>query len=88
VSQEVVEWLANPENLNAENLPPFINDFDVIPYLQSALPIAGSVLGINVLHEVLQRTVASVKKVMGSKDAREGQAITYVNADSHPEKVA
>ena len=61
--QEVIEWLANPENLNAEKLPPFIENFDAVPYLLSGLPIAGTVLGINLLQEIAHRSVASLKKV-------------------------
>jgi hypothetical protein len=61
--QEIVDWLANPDNLNAESLPPFIENFDALPYLESALPIAGAVLGVNVLHDLVQRSVALAKKV-------------------------
>jgi hypothetical protein len=61
-AQEIVEWLAKPENLQAESLPPFVESFDVVPYVISALPIAGGVLGINVLHELVQRSVAASKQ--------------------------
>ncbi len=59
----MVEWLANPENLKAESLPPFIENFDATPYVASALPIAGGVLGISVLSEIVQRSVAATKQV-------------------------
>lgn len=62
-AQEVLDWLSRPENLQADSLPPFIENFDAVPYIISALPISGSVLGINVLHEVVQRTVAATKQV-------------------------
>lgn len=61
-AQEIVEWLAKPENLQADSLPPFVESFDVVPYVISALPIAGGVLGINVLHELVQRSVAASKQ--------------------------
>ncbi len=60
--QEIIEWLAKPENLQADSLPPFVENFDVAPYLVSALPIAGGVLGINLLHELVQRSVAASKQ--------------------------
>ncbi len=62
--QEVLEWLAKPENLQqADNLPPFIESLDVGAYVATALPIAGFVLGVNVLDEVVQRGVALQKQV-------------------------
>jgi hypothetical protein len=62
-AQEIVEWLAKPENLQADALPPFIESFDAAPYLSSALPLAASVLAINLAHEAVQRAVASLKGV-------------------------
>lgn len=60
----MLEWLAKPENLQqADNLPPFIESLDVGAYAAAALPIAGFVLGINVLDEVVQRGVALQRKV-------------------------
>ncbi|CAL8466800.1 g6336 [Coccomyxa elongata] len=61
--KEILDWLSRPENLQADSLPPFIENFDAVPYIISALPISGSVLGINVLHEVVQRTVAATKQI-------------------------
>ena len=68
--QEVLEWLAKPENLQqADNLPPFIENVDVGAYVATALPIAGFVLGVNVLDEVVQRGVALQKKVPASQES-------------------
>ena len=61
-----MEWLAKPENLQADALPPFIESFDAAPYLSSALPLAASVLAINLAHEAVQRAVASLKGVRRS----------------------
>lgn len=62
--QEVIEWLAKPENYQqTDNLPPFIENLDVGAYVTAALPIAGFVLGVNVLDEVVQRGVAAQRKV-------------------------
>ena len=67
--QEVIEWLAKPENLQqADNLPPFIENLDVGAYVSTALPIAGFVLGVNVLDEVVQRGVALQRKVPSQVD--------------------
>ena len=63
-AQEVIEWLAKPENYQqTDNLPPFIENLDVGAYVTAALPIAGFVLGVNVLDEVVQRGVAAQRKV-------------------------
>ena len=64
VAQEIVDWLAKPENLqNSDSLPPFIESFDAAPYLSAALPLAGSVLALNLAHEAVQRAVAASKGV-------------------------
>ena len=66
-AQEIVEWLAKPENLqNSDSLPPFIESFDAAPYLSAALPLAASVLAINLAHEAVQRAVAASKGVTAS----------------------
>ena len=66
----MLEWLAKPENLQqADNLPPFIEGLDVGAYVSTALPIAGFVLGVNVLDEVVQRGVALQKKVPATMTA-------------------
>ena len=62
----MIEWLAKPENYQqTDNLPPFIENLDVGAYVTAALPIAGFVLGVNVLDEVVQRGVAAQRKVPG-----------------------
>ena len=62
--QEAIDWLAKPENLQqTDNLPPFIENLDIGAYVATALPIAGFVLGVNVLDEVVQRGVALQRKV-------------------------
>ena len=59
-----MEWLAKPENLqNSDSLPPFIESFDAAPYLSAALPLAASVLALNLAHEAVQRAVAASKGV-------------------------
>ncbi len=79
--QEVLEWLAKPENLQqADNLPPFIEGLDVGAYVATALPIAGFVLGVNVLDEVVQRGVALQKKVPACQESR----ISDPTQHSHP----
>ena len=63
--RRAIDWLAKPENLQqTDNLPPFIENLDIGAYVATALPIAGFVLGINVLDEVVQRGVALQRKVL------------------------
>ena len=60
----MLDWLAKPENLQqTDSLPPFIENFDIGAYVSASLPIAGFVLGVNVLDEVAQRAVALQRKV-------------------------
>ncbi|CAK0755578.1 hypothetical protein CVIRNUC_002385 [Coccomyxa viridis] len=62
--KEAINWLAKPENLQqTDNLPPFIENLDIGAYVATALPIAGFVLGVNVLDEVVQRGVALQRKI-------------------------
>ena len=61
----MIDWLAKPENLQqTDNLPPFIENLDIGAYIATALPIAGLVLGVNVLDELVQRGVALQRKVL------------------------
>ena len=63
----MIDWLAKPENLQqTDNLPPFIENLDIGAYIAMALPIAGFVLGVNVLDELVQRGVALQRKVLPS----------------------
>ena len=61
--QEVVAWLANPQNADANILPPGLEDFDPVPYFSAALPIILATFGTQLIHELGHRVAASVRKV-------------------------
>jgi hypothetical protein len=87
----VLDWLAKPENLQqTDNLPPFIESFDIGAYVSASLPIAGFVLGVNVLDEMAHRAVALQRKVctfscLPSVFLRIWQIIHTVRCDIHNE---
>jgi hypothetical protein len=61
--QEILEWLSAPDALQADSLPKFVEEFDAVPYLLSALLIAGAVMGTQAAHELAHRIVAARKGV-------------------------
>lgn len=61
--QETLDWLARPENAAADALPPGLADWDPIPYLTAAFPIAVSTYGIQIVHEAGHRFAAWLRKV-------------------------
>jgi hypothetical protein len=61
--QETLEWLANPDNLNTDVLPPGLANWDPSPYLASAFPVAISIIGVNFMHELGHRIAAAVRGV-------------------------
>lgn len=63
--QEVVEFLAKPDNLDGGAMPPGMETFDALPLFLAALPISTSVLVVNFVHELGHRIVA-LKKQVGS----------------------
>ncbi len=67
--QEILEWLSQPDALQADSLPKFVEDFDAVPYLLSALPIAGAVMGTQAAHELAHRIVAARKGVRARPSA-------------------
>jgi hypothetical protein len=62
-SQETLDWLANPDNLNTDVLPPGLANWDPSPYLASAFPVAISIIGVNFMHELGHRIAAAVSGV-------------------------
>ena len=67
--QEILEWLSQPDALQADSLPKFVEEFDAVPYLLSALPIAGAVMGTQAAHELAHRIVAARKGVRARPSA-------------------
>ena len=62
-AQEIIEWLANPDAFQADALPKFVEEYDAVPYLLSAVPIAAGVMGVQLAHELAHRAVAARKQV-------------------------
>lgn len=60
---ETLAWFANPANLNSDQLPPGLENWDPTAYFESALPILEAVLGINLAHEVAHRLMAMYRGV-------------------------
>lgn len=50
--RETLLWLANPENLNADILPPGLENFDPLPFVESAIMVGGTTLVPQLAHEV------------------------------------
>jgi hypothetical protein len=63
ILQETLDWLANPDNLNTDVLPPGLANWDPSPYLASAFPVAISIIGVNFMHELGHRIAAAVSGV-------------------------
>ncbi|KAK9822249.1 hypothetical protein WJX81_006259 [Elliptochloris bilobata] len=61
--KEILEWLSNPDALQADVLPKFVEEYDAVPYLLSALPIAAAVMGTQVVHEIAHRAVAARRNI-------------------------
>ncbi len=65
-AQETLAWLANPANTDPDALPPGLEGFDPVPYLSAAVPITLATFGIQMVHELGHRVLASLRKVMCS----------------------
>lgn len=63
IAQETLAWLSNPDNANANILPPGLENFDPMPFFSSAIPIALTTFGAQLLHELGHRVAASKHKV-------------------------
>jgi len=50
--KETLLWLANPENLNADILPPGLENFDPLPFVESAIKVGGATLVPQLAHEL------------------------------------
>lgn len=61
--KETIDWLAQPENFNAEVLPPGLSDFSLLPFLLSSLPITATVMTLQFVHEAGHRAVAYIRKL-------------------------
>lgn len=61
--QEIVRLLQTSDALDAETIPLELQNFDFVPYLLSAVPIAGPIMGVQLVHEVGHRVAARLKGV-------------------------
>lgn len=59
--KETIAWLANPTNLNADQFPPGLENFDALPYLKSAAAVGGAALVPQIAHEIGHAVVAGMK---------------------------
>jgi len=62
--KETLLWLANPENINSDILPPGLENFDPLPFLESSMKVGGAALIPQLAHE-LGHAIASI--VLGIK---------------------
>lgn len=62
-TQETLEWLARPENVNSDVLPPGLETWDPTTYIATALPISLGVFGVALMRELGTRLAAGVKGV-------------------------
>lgn len=61
--QETLEWLARPENINSDVLPPGLETWDPTTYIATALPISLGVFGVALMRELGMRLAAGIKGV-------------------------
>jgi len=59
--KETLAWLANPANINSDMLPPGLETFDPVPFLQSAIKVGGAALLPQLAHELGHAVVAGMK---------------------------
>jgi len=50
--KETLLWLANPDNLNSEILPPGLENFDPMPFLESSVKVGSVALLPQLAHEI------------------------------------
>lgn len=63
IPQPIVEYLSKPENLNAEQWPDFVRNWDPSTFLTSAGTISIGIMFSQLIHEVGHRIAAYTKKV-------------------------
>lgn len=60
---ETIAWLANPANINADVLPPGLESFDPVPWIQSAALVGAYALLPQFAHEIGHIAMAAVKGI-------------------------
>lgn len=61
--KETLDFFSNPANLESDQLPPGLENWDPSAYLDSALPIFSAVLAVNFAHEMGHRVAAYARNV-------------------------
>jgi hypothetical protein len=61
--KETLQWLANPDNLSADALPPGLDGFDPQPFFDSVLGVGGAALLPQLAHELGHRVAAALKGI-------------------------
>ena len=63
--QETLLWLNSPAALtdNPNVLPPGLENYDPLPFLQSSLDVAAAALLPQLVHELGHSVVAAIKKI-------------------------
>ena len=60
---ETLAWFANPDNLNSDQLPPGLENWDPTSYIETALPVLSGLLAVQVAHEAGHRIAAAINGV-------------------------
>ena len=60
---ETLAWFSNPDNLNSDQLPPGLENWDPTSYIETALPVLSGLLAVQVAHEAGHRIAAAIKGV-------------------------
>ncbi|GAX77963.1 hypothetical protein CEUSTIGMA_g5405.t1 [Chlamydomonas eustigma] len=60
---ETLQWFANPDNLNSDQLPPGLENWDPSSYIETAIPVLAGVILVQVAHETGHRLAAGMRGV-------------------------
>ena len=61
--KETIEFFANPDNINSDQLPPGLENWDPTSYFETCIPVLAAVLAVQLAHESGHRIAASMKDV-------------------------
>ena len=60
---ETLAWFSNPDNINSDQLPPGLENWDPTAYIETAVPVLSGLLAVQVAHEAGHRIAAAIKGV-------------------------
>jgi membrane-associated protease RseP (regulator of RpoE activity) len=61
--KETLEFFANPDNLNSDQLPPGLENWDPTTYFDTCIPVLAAVLAVQLAHESGHRISGIIKDV-------------------------